>query len=90
MKPVSQVAYNVFFFSSDFLFQEIVNKAQDELAKQKEVIAAQDSVIKTKCTEVAKYKEQNNDSQLKIKELDHNIKKHKHEAEDAAAKACLS
>lgn len=66
--------------------KEIVNKAQDELTKQKEVIAAQDSVIKTKCTEVAKYKEQNNDSQLKIKELDHNIKKHKHEAEDAAAK----
>ncbi|XP_049626198.1 structural maintenance of chromosomes protein 2 [Suncus etruscus] len=66
--------------------KEVVNKAQDELTKQKEVIAAQDSVIKTKCTEVANYKEQNNASQLKIKELGHNIKKHKHEAEDAAAK----
>lgn len=46
--------------------KETVNKAQDELTKQKEVIAAQDSVIKTKCTEVAKYKEQNNDPQLRV------------------------
>jgi structural maintenance of chromosome 2 len=59
------------------------------VTKQKEVITAQDNVIKDKYAEVAKYKEQNNDSQLKIKELDHNISKHKREAEDAAAKACL-
>lgn len=59
------------------------------MTKQKEVIAAHDSVIKTKYAEVAKYKEQNNDSQLKIKELDHNISKHKREAEEAASKACL-
>ncbi|VFV29346.1 low quality protein: structural [Lynx pardinus] len=66
--------------------QESVNKAQEEVTKQKEVITAQDNVIKAKYAEVATHKEQNNDSQLKIKELDHNISKHKREAEDAAAK----
>lgn len=66
-----------------------MNKAQEEVTKQKEVITAQDNVIKAKYVEVAKYKEQNSDSQLKLKELDHNINKHKREAEDAAAKACL-
>lgn len=72
-----------------YLFQESVNKAQEEVTKQKEVITAQDNVIKAKYAEVATHKEQNNDSQLKIKELDHNISKHKREAEDAAAKARL-
>ncbi|XP_030887172.1 structural maintenance of chromosomes protein 2 [Leptonychotes weddellii] len=66
--------------------KESVNKAQEEVTKQKEVITAQDNVIKAKYGEVATHKEQNNDSQLKIKELDHNISKHKREAEDAAAK----
>ncbi|XP_010976990.3 structural maintenance of chromosomes protein 2 [Camelus dromedarius] len=66
--------------------KESVNKAQEEVTKQKEVITAQDNIVKTKYAEVAKHKEQNNDSQLKIKELDHNISKHKREAEDAAAK----
>lgn len=59
------------------------------MTKQKEVITAQDNVIKAKYAEVAKHKEQNNESQLKIKELDHNMSKHKREAEDAAAKVCL-
>ncbi|XP_007951938.2 structural maintenance of chromosomes protein 2 [Orycteropus afer afer] len=66
--------------------KESVNKAQEEVTRQKEVITAQDNVIKAKYAEVAKHKEQNNDSQLKIKELDHNISRHKREAEDAAAK----
>ncbi|EFB18880.1 hypothetical protein PANDA_014755, partial [Ailuropoda melanoleuca] len=70
--------------------KESVNKAQEEVTKQKEVITAQDNVIKAKYAEVATHKEQNNDSQLKIKELDHNISKHKREAEDAAAKARVS
>ncbi|ELW56937.1 Structural maintenance of chromosomes protein 2 [Tupaia chinensis] len=69
--------------------KESANKAQEEVAKQKEVIIAQDNIIKAKYAEVAKHKEQNNDSQLKIKELDHNISKHKRETEDAAAKATL-
>lgn len=59
------------------------------MTKQKEVITAQDTVIKAKYAEVAKHKEQNNDSQLKIKELDHNISKHKREAEDGAGKVRL-
>ncbi|KAM7241401.1 hypothetical protein CapIbe_007973 [Capra ibex] len=66
--------------------EELVNKAQEEVTKQKEVITAQDNIIKAKYAEVAKHKDQNNESQLKIKELDHNISKHKREAEDAAAK----
>ncbi|MXQ93870.1 hypothetical protein E5288_WYG008129 [Bos mutus] len=69
--------------------EELVNKAQEEVSKQKEVITAQDNIIKAKYAEIAQHKEQNNESQLKIKELDHNISKHKREAEDAAAKACL-
>lgn len=66
--------------------KESVNKAQEEVTKQKEVITAQDNIVKAKYAEVAKHKEQNNEYQLKIKELDHNINKHKREAEDAAAK----
>lgn len=66
--------------------EELVNKAQEEVSKQKEVITAQDNIIKAKYAEIAQHKEQNNESQLKIKELDHNISKHKREAEDAAAK----
>ncbi|OWK07146.1 hypothetical protein Celaphus_00016970 [Cervus elaphus hippelaphus] len=67
--------------------EELVNKAQEEVTKQKEVITAQDNIVKAKYAEVAKHREQNNESQLKIKELDHNISKHKRDTEDAAAKA---
>ncbi|XP_073201714.1 structural maintenance of chromosomes protein 2 isoform X3 [Lepidochelys kempii] len=63
-----------------------VKKAQEELAKQKEVITAQDKEIKDKSAEAVKYREQNNESQLKVKELEHNINKHKRETTDAAAK----
>ena len=75
--------------SCNYSFQELVNKAQEEVTKQKEVITAQDNIVKAKYAEVANHKEQNNESQLKIKELDHNISKHKRDAEDAAAKACF-
>lgn len=57
--------------------------------KQKQIITAQDNIIKDKCAEVAKHNLQNNESQLKIKELDHSISKHKREADDAAAKVWL-
>ncbi|KAL8203024.1 UNVERIFIED_CONTAM: Structural maintenance of chromosomes protein 2 [Gekko kuhli] len=63
-----------------------VKKAQDELAEQKAVVMAQDKAIKAKSAEAVKYKEQNNELQLKIKELEHNISKHKREASDASAK----
>lgn len=66
--------------------QESVKKAQEELAKQKAMVLAQDKAIKGKSAEAVKYKEQNNESQLKIKELEHNINKHKREALDASAK----
>lgn len=69
-----------------FAFQESVKKAQEELAKQKEVIMTQDKEIKDKSAEAANYREQNNESQLKVKELEHNISKHKRETTDAAAK----
>uniref|UniRef100_A0A8B9W2M6 Structural maintenance of chromosomes protein 2 n=1 Tax=Bos mutus grunniens TaxID=30521 RepID=A0A8B9W2M6_BOSMU len=72
--------------ASEVAKNELVNKAQEEVSKQKEVITAQDNIIKAKYAEIAQHKEQNNESQLKIKELDHNISKHKREAEDAAAK----
>lgn len=68
------------------LFQESVEKAQKELAKQKEVIALHDNAIKDKSAEMVKYREQNNELQLKIKELEHGITKCQQEAADAAAK----
>lgn len=68
------------------LLQESVKKAQEELAKQKAMVLAQDKAIKGKSAESVKYKEQNNELQLKIKELEHNINKHKREALDASAK----
>ncbi|MEE6507885.1 hypothetical protein FKM82_017223 [Ascaphus truei] len=66
--------------------KEAVKKAQEELAKQKEIIMEHDKEIKTKSAEAGTLREQNNDSQLKIKELEHNISKHKKDSADAAAR----
>ncbi|XP_040273232.1 structural maintenance of chromosomes protein 2 [Bufo bufo] len=66
--------------------KEIVKTAQEELAKQKEVIMGHDKEIKNKSTEASKMREGNNDNQLKIKELEHNISKHKKDSADAAAR----
>ncbi|NXB53162.1 SMC2 protein, partial [Leucopsar rothschildi] len=66
--------------------QESVERAQKELAKQKEVIALHDNAIKGKSAEMVKYREQNNELQLKVKELEHSITKCQQEAADAAAK----
>uniref|UniRef100_A0A6I8SF34 Structural maintenance of chromosomes 2 n=1 Tax=Xenopus tropicalis TaxID=8364 RepID=A0A6I8SF34_XENTR len=66
--------------------KESVKKAQEELAKQKEIIMGHDKEIKTKSAEAGKLRENNNDLQLKIKELEHNISKHKKDSADAAAK----
>lgn len=63
-----------------------MKNAQEELAKQKAVVMAQDKAVKAKSVEAVKHKEENNDLQLKIKELEHNISKHKREASDASAK----
>ncbi|MGH0136943.1 UNVERIFIED_CONTAM: hypothetical protein FKN15_006876 [Acipenser sinensis] len=66
--------------------KEAVKKAQEDLAKQKEIIMTQDKEIKGKSSEASKLREQNNDAQLKIKELEHNINKHKKDSADAAAR----
>lgn len=66
--------------------KESVKKAQAELTKQKEVIMGQEKEIKAKSSEAAKLREQNNDHQLKIKELEHNISKLKRDSTEAAAK----
>uniref|UniRef100_A0A669DLP4 Structural maintenance of chromosomes protein n=1 Tax=Oreochromis niloticus TaxID=8128 RepID=A0A669DLP4_ORENI len=66
--------------------KEAVRKAHEELVKQKEVIVAQDKELKTKSTEANKLREQNNEVQLKIKELEHNISKHRKDSQDAADK----
>ncbi|MEQ2167610.1 Structural maintenance of chromosomes protein 2 [Goodea atripinnis] len=65
---------------------EAVRKAQEELTKQKDVIMSQDKELKEKSTEVNRVREKNNEAQLKIKELEHNISKHHRESQDAADK----
>ncbi|KAM6289424.1 structural maintenance of chromosomes protein 2 [Aegotheles albertisi] len=66
--------------------KESVEKSRKELAEQKELILSQDKAIKAKHAEIVKYKEQTNEFQLKIKELEHDISKHQQEGADAAAK----
>ncbi|XP_056891582.1 structural maintenance of chromosomes protein 2 [Takifugu flavidus] len=66
--------------------KEAVRKAQEELTKQKEVIMAQDKELKGKSSEANHLREQNNEVQLKIKELEHNINKHRKDTQDAADK----
>ncbi|XP_055767180.1 structural maintenance of chromosomes protein 2 [Salvelinus fontinalis] len=66
--------------------KESVRKAQEELTRQKEVIVSQDKEIKGKSTEANQMRERTNESQLKIKELEHNINKHRKDSQEAAAK----
>ncbi|NXD27829.1 SMC2 protein, partial [Spelaeornis formosus] len=66
--------------------EESVERAQKALAKQKEVIALHDNAIKDKFAEMVKYREQKNELELKVKELEHSITKCQQEAADAAAK----
>ncbi|XP_068177856.1 structural maintenance of chromosomes protein 2 [Antennarius striatus] len=66
--------------------KEAVRHAQEELAKHKKVIVAQEKDLKVKDTEANKIREQNNEVQLKIKELEHNISKHRKDSQDAADK----
>lgn len=67
-----------------------MRKAQEELAQQKEVIMAQDKELRGKSSEAEKLREQNNQDQLKIKELEHNISKHRKDSQDAADKVTPS
>ncbi|KAM9315331.1 structural maintenance of chromosomes protein 2 isoform 1-T1 [Pholidichthys leucotaenia] len=66
--------------------KEAIRKAQEDLAQQKEVIMEQDKELKAKSTEANKIRERNNEAQLKIKELEHNISKHRKDSQDAADK----
>ncbi|NXH80822.1 SMC2 protein, partial [Edolisoma coerulescens] len=66
--------------------EESVERSQKELAKQKEVLALHDNAIRDKTAEMVKYREQNNELQLKVKELEHSITRCQQEAADAAAK----
>ncbi|KAJ8247752.1 hypothetical protein GJAV_G00249880 [Gymnothorax javanicus] len=66
--------------------KEAVRKAQEELSQQKEVIMAQDREIKEKTAEANGLRAKNNEAQLRIKELEHNISKHKKDSADAAAR----
>ncbi|XP_072526481.1 structural maintenance of chromosomes protein 2 [Salminus brasiliensis] len=66
--------------------KESVRQAQEKLSQQKEVILGQEREIKGKSEEANRLREQNNDAQLKIKELEHNISKHKKDSADAAAR----
>ncbi|XP_061591552.1 structural maintenance of chromosomes protein 2 [Cololabis saira] len=66
--------------------KESVRKAQEELTKQKEIIMTQDKELKGKNTEANQIREQNNEVQLKIKELEHNINKHHKDSQEAADK----
>uniref|UniRef100_A0A8C1PKM3 Structural maintenance of chromosomes 2 n=1 Tax=Cyprinus carpio TaxID=7962 RepID=A0A8C1PKM3_CYPCA len=66
--------------------KEAVRAAQEQLSQQKKVILGQEREIKGKTGEANHLREQNNDAQLKIKELEHNISKHKKDSADATAK----
>uniref|UniRef100_A0A665SZZ2 SMC hinge domain-containing protein n=1 Tax=Echeneis naucrates TaxID=173247 RepID=A0A665SZZ2_ECHNA len=71
--------------------KEAVRNAQEELAKQKEVIMKQDKELKVDTIYLFIFFPfllwvLNNEVQLKIKELEHNINKHRKDSQDAADK----
>ncbi|KAL1023904.1 hypothetical protein UPYG_G00048760 [Umbra pygmaea] len=66
--------------------KESVRLAQEELSRQKEGIVAQDKEIKAMSLEATRLREKTNETQLKIKELEHNINKHHRDSQEAAAK----
>ncbi|XP_063048228.1 structural maintenance of chromosomes protein 2 [Engraulis encrasicolus] len=66
--------------------KEAVKRAQEELRVQKEVLMEQEREIKGKSGEAEHLHTLNNDAQLKIKESEHNISKHKKESTDSDAK----
>ncbi|XP_065517264.1 structural maintenance of chromosomes protein 2 [Lathamus discolor] len=65
--------------------KESLERSKADLGKKKEVLMSQDREIKAKSAELVKCREQSNELQLKIKELEHSIKKHQQGAADAAA-----
>ncbi|NXC45171.1 SMC2 protein, partial [Penelope pileata] len=67
--------------------KESLQKAEKELAEQKKLMAAQTKEIKAKSEEIGKYKKKNNELQLSINTLEHNIKKYHEDTANAVAKS---
>ncbi len=84
--PFKSDAFSAINVNSHSAFQEALHAAQEQLSQQKEVILGQEREIKGKTGEANHLRGQNNDAQLKIKELEHNISKHKKDSADATAK----
>uniref|UniRef100_A0A672S6L5 Structural maintenance of chromosomes protein n=1 Tax=Sinocyclocheilus grahami TaxID=75366 RepID=A0A672S6L5_SINGR len=70
--------------------QEQIDTMTTEVLANKEVILGQEREIKGKTGEANHLREQNNDAQLKIKELEHNISKHKKDSADATVARMLA
>uniref|UniRef100_A0A671RLL4 Structural maintenance of chromosomes protein n=1 Tax=Sinocyclocheilus anshuiensis TaxID=1608454 RepID=A0A671RLL4_9TELE len=70
--------------------QEQIDTMTTEVLANKEVILGQEREIKGKTGEANRLREQNNDAQLKIKELEHNISKHKKDSADATVARMLA
>lgn len=63
-----------------------MREAQEQLSQHKEVILEKEHQIKAKSEEANLLAQQNNEAQLRIKELEHNISKHNKDSADAAAR----
>uniref|UniRef100_A0A8C2EDN9 Structural maintenance of chromosomes protein n=1 Tax=Cyprinus carpio TaxID=7962 RepID=A0A8C2EDN9_CYPCA len=70
--------------------QEQIDTMTTEVLASKEVILGQEREIKGKTGEAKRLREQNNDAQLKIKELEHNISKHKKDSAVATVTRMLA
>uniref|UniRef100_A0A3Q3BJP5 Structural maintenance of chromosomes protein n=1 Tax=Kryptolebias marmoratus TaxID=37003 RepID=A0A3Q3BJP5_KRYMA len=65
---------------------QAVDEAMKAIQEQIDSMACTVSQNKGKSTEIIKMREQNNEVQLKIKELEHNISKHHRESQDAVTR----
>uniref|UniRef100_A0AAX7ULI5 SMC hinge domain-containing protein n=1 Tax=Astatotilapia calliptera TaxID=8154 RepID=A0AAX7ULI5_ASTCA len=65
---------------------QAVDEAMKAIQEQIDSMACTVSQNKTKSTEANKLREQNNEVQLKIKELEHNISKHRKDSQDAVTR----
>uniref|UniRef100_A0A803YFV7 SMC hinge domain-containing protein n=1 Tax=Meleagris gallopavo TaxID=9103 RepID=A0A803YFV7_MELGA len=68
-----------------FQTRESLKNAENELMKQKGLMAEQTKDIKTKSAEIEKYREQNNELQLNMNALEHDISKYQQETADASS-----
>ncbi|XP_052557368.1 structural maintenance of chromosomes protein 2 [Tympanuchus pallidicinctus] len=68
-----------------FKTRESLKNAENELIKQKGLMAERTKVIKAKSAEMEKYREQNNELQLNMNALEHDISKYQQETADASS-----